>query len=469
MKVKTGARKARSLSKAGYGVLCGTDFSENAGLAAQAAAAIAGRTKEPLILAHAVELPDPGASRTLVSKWLTTRRRKDLRREAKTLSETGVEVETRTLSGRPDEVLVDLARTEAPRLLVVSSTGHRGMDRWLVGSVSERTAERTTIPTLVVRDARSLIEWADGKRPLKVFVCFNLTVTSGAALRWVKELAALGPCEVVVGYVDWPPEQQARLGGAGPLPLVGNPSGMQAVLERDMKAKAGELLGEIPFRVRVEACWGRPDVRLAGMAKEEGADLVVVGSHQYRGFERLWHTSVSRGLLHQAEMSVAIVPLATNGARGAGLAPPVRRVLVPTDFSECADAAIPHAYSILRGGGTVHLLHVVTHSGRFSALRLKAGSSAKAAARHARECAEKLHALIPAEAAELGILTQVEVVKSRDAADAICRSAERLGADVICLSTHGRSGMSKTLMGSVAQTVMTRSCRPLLVVHPPPR
>lgn len=469
MKSKNGARKARFLSKAGYGILCGTDFSENARQAAQAAAAIAGRIKEPLILTHAVELPDLGASRAQVSKWLAAKRRKKLRQEAETIRGTGAEVEERALVGRPDEVLVDLARTETPRLLVVSSIGHRGMDRWLLGSVSERMAERTTVPALVVRDARPLIEWADGKSPLKVFVCFNLTATSGTALLWVKKLAAIGLCEVVVGYVDWPPEHQARLGVGGPLPLVGNPPGMQAVLERDIQAKAGELLGKIPFRLRVEACWGRPDVRLAGMAKEEGADLIVVGSHQYRGFERLWHTSVSRGLLHQAEMSVAIVPLATNGTRGAGMAPPVRRVLVPTDFSECADAAIPHAYAILRGGGTVHLLHIVTPSGIFSTVRLDSRSSAKAAARHARECAAKLRMLIPAEAAELGILTQVEVVKSRNAAEAICRSAERLGADVICLGTHGRSGLSQALMGSVAQKVMTCSSRPLLVVHPPPR
>ena len=39
----------------------------------------------------------------------------------------------------------------------------------------------------------------------------RFTATSEAALRWVGELQAIGPCELVVGYVEWPPEQRVRL------------------------------------------------------------------------------------------------------------------------------------------------------------------------------------------------------------------------------------------------------------------
>jgi nucleotide-binding universal stress UspA family protein len=206
------------------------------------------------------------------------------------------------------------------------------------------------------------------------------------------------------------------------------------------------------------------------MAREEGADLIVVGSHQYRGFERLWHTSVSRGLLHSATMSVAVVPLSTRQARAAGLAPPVRRVLVTTDFSELANHAIPHAYSFLRSGGTVHLVHVMHPSELPGGEYLQGPADRRFEARHAKHveaCAEKLRALVPAEAALHGVLTEVEVVEHREVAEAIGQVAERFDADVICLGTHGRSGLSKALLGSVAQKVMTHSKRPLLVVRPP--
>jgi nucleotide-binding universal stress UspA family protein len=47
------------------------------------------------------------------------------------------------------------------------------------------------------------------------------------------------------------------------------------------------------------------------------------------------------------------------------------------------------------------------------------------------------------------------------------QAIERLGVDAICLSSHGRSGVSKVLAGSVAQTVMEGSRHPLVVIRPP--
>ncbi|MBE0541820.1 MAG: universal stress protein [Verrucomicrobia bacterium] len=471
MKPKSTRVPARAATSKVPRIICGTDFSENARQGSRAAAAIAKRLNGPALLVHALDFPRYAAeSKADVFRVVTASRRKSLHQEAESIRKAGVTVEVQLHPGRADEALVDLARKGLTRLLVVASLGRRGAERWLLGSVSERTAECATVPTLVVRDAAPFEAWTRGERPLKVFVAFNSTVTSEAALRWVKELAAIGPCEVVVGYVAWPPEQRRRLGDAGSLPLVGNPPEVQAVLERDVRARAVELLGEIPFRPRVEANWGRPDVRLAEMAKEEAADLIVVGSHQYRGFERLWHTSVSRGLLHSATMSVAVVPLSTREKRGAGVAPPVRRVLVTTDFSDLANHAIPHAHSLLRGGGTVHLVHVMHPQALPGGEYLHGPPDRQFEARHAKHveaCAAKLRALIPAEAAALGILTEVAVVEHRDAAEGICQAAERFGADVICLGTHGRSGVEKALMGSVAQKVMTHSRRPLLTVRPP--
>jgi nucleotide-binding universal stress UspA family protein len=471
MKSKSSRSSAAAGTGKGPGIICGTDFTDNAQQAARVAAAIAKRLDEPVLLVHALDFPGYAAKGKTAGEFrqIKASRRKSLQQEAETLRKSGVVVDVQLLLGRPDESLVDIARTGPTQLVVVGSLGKRLATRWLVGSVSERTAERASVPTLVVRDAAPFEAWTRGERQLKVFVAFNFTVTSEAALRWVNELQAIGPCDVVVGYVDWPPEQRTRLGGAGSLPLVGNPSEVQVILERDLKTRVAEMLGDTPFRLRVEANWSRPDARLAEMAKEDGADLVVVGSHQYRGFERLWHTSVSRGLLHSATLSVAVVPLSTHQKRGAGVAPPVRRVLVATDFSDLANQAIPHGHSLVRGGGTVHLVHVV-HPRQLPHGELQQGPlDRKFEARHSkliRSCAERLRSFIPADAALHAVLTEVEVAESSDAAEGICQAAERLGADVICISTHGHSGLSRALYGSVAQKVMARSKRPLLVIRP---
>jgi nucleotide-binding universal stress UspA family protein len=239
-------------------------------------------------------------------------------------------------------------------------------------------------------------------------------------------------------------------------------------LERDLKARATELLGTENFRIRVDANWGQPNAPLAAMAKQQGADLIVVGSHQYRGFERFWNLSVSSGILRDAAMSVAVVPMTTKGPRAVGIAPPLRRVMVATDFSVLANRAIPHAYSLLRGGGTLHLVYVAhpheIPGGAF--LRGPANASFKAShAKHLQSCANKLRALIPPEAAAMGITTEVEVAEHEDVATGICQAAERFAADALCCATHGLSGLSKALMGSVAQKVLAHGTRPLLLVR----
>ena len=83
------------------------------------------------------------------------------------------------------------------------------------------------------------------------------------------------------------------------------------------------------------------------------------------------------------------------------------------------------------------------------------------------EVRRKLQALIPAGTVARGIRTEVEVVESEDVAAAISQAAERFGAHVICLGSHGRSGIAKAVHGSVAQAVMVQCHRPLLIVRPP--
>ena len=76
----------------------------------------------------------------------------------------------------------------------------------------------------------------------------------------------------------------------------------------------------------------------------------------------------------------------------------------------------------------------------------------------------QLRALVPPDATDR-LEIETEIVESADAAEAIAQAAERFDADAICLGSHGRSGLAKTLMGSVAQGVMAASKRPVLVVR----
>lgn len=83
----------------------------------------------------------------------------------------------------------------------------------------------------------------------------------------------------------------------------------------------------------------------------------------------------------------------------------------------------------------------------------------------ATRCLEQLRALVPSEARSLGLSVEVEVCEHPAPAEAICHAAERLGADVICLASHGRTGLASAIMGSVATSVLARSKRPLHLIR----
>ncbi|PAW85017.1 MAG: universal stress protein [Pedosphaera sp. Tous-C6FEB] len=451
-------------------IILGSDFSDQARGAGTVAAALARNLGDTLRLVHAHESAGLAAASPDVMESLLTSSRARLAEEADRLRKLGATVKPELLAGFPDEAIVHETGTTGTRLVVLASLGRRAPERWLLGNVSERVAERAPVPTLVVRQPDPLVAWAREGRPLRVICGYDFTATADAALRFVRELRRVGPVELTVAQVNWPFGDQQRLGLAGGVPLGANPSEQQAILERDLRERVASLAGKFPARILVEPGLGRADFSLLEIARREQADLIVTGTHQWHGVERLWHTSVSRALLHDAPVSVLVVPARKEPADS--LIPEIRRVLVTTDLSPLGDAAVPHACSLVRSGGVVRLLHVL--SARRVPNPLIAGQydlrpfTKKALARELKGATDQLRRLVPVGAARRGVTFEfeVEAVEAGEPAAAICQAAERFGADAICLASHGRSGLSAAVLGSVAQAVMAHSARPVYVVRP---
>jgi len=429
-------------------IICGTDFSENATEAVRVAAALAQRFSAPLILAHSVderaEFPDHLRPR------LMNEDRPRLAAEAERLRKLGLTFEEKLLSGAPDDGVASFAGKAQARLVVVAASGTGAFGRWVLGNIAERIAETSPVPTLVVRAAEPFLAWAREERALKVFVATDFTATADAALRWVAELRQTGSCEITLGYIDRPPQERGELAILEAMRMVAERPEVRQALERDLREKAVRRLGVAPA-IRVEPGSARVDAHLIQLATEAGADLLVLGTHQWQGLDRLRHTSISRLILRDAPMSVACVPVPAVQPGAAAPIPEVCRVLVATDFSDHGGRAIPHAYSVLPGEGAVCLLHVA-----------KLGESEPKETLEAR-----LRALIPAEAASRGVASEVRVVESNDPAGAIREAADRFGADLVCIGSHGRSALAAAVMGSVAQAVIAQSARPVLAVRPP--
>ncbi len=427
-------------------ILCATDFSAESSRASDAAAALAAKTGEGLTLVHVsgtCEAADEGLSSAL---HLAAEER--LRAEADRLRETGAEVAEVVLDGSPSSALLDYLEESPGRLLVVASGEKRTFSaRWFSGGLIERLARNSKIPTLVLRDPIVLEEWLGQDRPLRITIEVGSHASSDVPLQWLADLARIGPCEVTAVYLHWVPEETLRLG----LPdtsLFENSRQLQMMLERELRERTAEVLGDLPVTIRVEPRWGRADLPLLGLAEAAGADLIIVGARRKKGISRLVEESISTGLLHHSPLNLAIIPLVESTADRS--LPVYDHLLVPTDFSDTSNLAVFHAAAMASPGATVHLLHV----------RDRVGVSAS-------ESMERLRALIPREALERGIRFETVVEDGRVPSETILQVAARRMVDVICMGSAGRNAISKVLLGSVASQVTAGSPRPVLLVPKP--
>jgi nucleotide-binding universal stress UspA family protein len=292
-------------------VVCGTDFTDAGRGAADIAAELARSAGEPLALVHAINEPARDALPGEVRESLALFERKQLSDEVQRLTARGANVIPFLQTGAPDEVLTEATRAPKARLLVLSS-GQRKARSALLGSVVERVAEMAPIPMLVVRQGAPLIAWLRERRPLRVFVAAELTTASEAAIRWAVDLRAFGPCEITIAHIETHPP--TTFTGDAPITetLASTVARMRTTAQKYFREYLRKLLRGEKARIRVVSGWGYSDAHLIHLAQEEGSDLIVAGTHHRHGLERMFHHSVSRGLLHYAPMNVATIPSPTN-------------------------------------------------------------------------------------------------------------------------------------------------------------
>ena len=234
---------------------------------------------------------------------------------------------------------------------------------------------------------------------------------------------------------------------------------MTRTLERELTVRFGTA-GLAPPKLRVEPRRGRIGDRVAAIAVEEGADLVVVGSHTRSALGRLAEGSVSRDVLHCARVSVVCVPSPATPSEAR--IPELHDVLVATDFSSAGDAAVSFAYAITAPGGTVHLVHVVPEAPPYATGPHDIFVDASA---HG-DVRERLLRLVHKSSSARPVSTAIHILSANDTSLAICQAAARLDASTICLGSRG-GGLSQALLGSVASTVMGNTRRPVLLVREP--
>ena len=131
-------------------------------------------------------------------------------------------------------------------------------------------------------------------------------------------------------------------------------------------------------------------------------------------------------------------------------------IVVPTDFSSASDAALPHAAALAKqSGARLLILHVEEPPLAYGGGELYYGLPEPDSAR----IAAMLEKVKPQDAT----VPFVHRLAMGDPASEVCRIAAEEKADMIVLGTHGRTGMFRLLMGSVAESILRHAPCPVLV------
>jgi nucleotide-binding universal stress UspA family protein len=144
----------------------------------------------------------------------------------------------------------------------------------------------------------------------------------------------------------------------------------------------------------------------------------------------------------------------------------ITNILVPVDFSPHAEYAFTYATRLAeRFGAKLALLYVVDDS------FVTGGWSSEIYVSNVPELMENLIAdadrrlaTLKASAAALGLTAETAVIRGRPA-HAIVEHAKNGGFDLIVMGTHGRTGVSHVVMGSVAERVLRKAPCPVLTVR----
>jgi nucleotide-binding universal stress UspA family protein len=144
---------------------------------------------------------------------------------------------------------------------------------------------------------------------------------------------------------------------------------------------------------------------------------------------------------------------------------PIRRILHATDFSPASRPAFRMALGLARRErATLLLLHVLTPPSPFVPIGGEVPASYLELLAAARRDARRRLAALLARARAAGARTGTRLVEGGPA-DEILKAGRRWHPDLIVIGTHGRGGVRRFLMGSVAEHVVRRASRPVLTVR----
>lgn len=306
-----------------------------------------------------------------------------------------------------------------------------------------------------------MIAYNRGMALRKLVVGMDFSPGAEVAARRAGEIAAKHGAEVVLVHATTVPQRPDV-----PTSMAATADALVKVLD-DRLAAERDQLGAV--RERLAATSGvtvstlivdeYPDDALVDAATQLGADLVITGSREKGRLRRWLLGSTAEHVVRRAETSVLV---ARPGDPDHGF----NRVVVGTDFSPGATLALARAVELAQPGAVLDLVHCLHHP----MFRPVPGVDPVLADDYKDFLAQLVgdaHARLE-EAAREHAIANVEFrfhVVEEQPREAVCDLAEKSKADLVAVGSHGRRGLRRLVLGSVAEAIVRHAPCSVLVAR----
>ncbi len=218
---------------------------------------------------------------------------------------------------------------------------------------------------------------------------------------------------------------------------------------------------------------GYPGNAIVSEADKAPGTLITMSSHGRSGLSRWWTGSVADLVLHTTRSPLLMIR--PGDRRGAAASGEFGRIVVPVDGSEMAEQALPHASHLGKAMGLiVELVRAIPSIEEYNSLaNLGPASLVSQAPTYAEyraiveKEAEEYLARLRERLEQEGAMADWRLLHGPAAAAIIDHSAASEEA-LLVMTTHGRSGVARMVLGSVAERVVRQSGEPVLLIRVQP-
>ncbi|KYH24148.1 universal stress protein [Halalkalicoccus paucihalophilus] len=207
---------------------------------------------------------------------------------------------------------------------------------------------------------------------------------------------------------------------------------------------------------------GIPAREIRSYITDTGIDLVCMGTRGHTGLDRVLLGSVTTRIIRTVDIPVlSVKPKLTEALSESVKRGGFENILIPTDGSKPAREAVTHALDLARTyDATLHALYVVDRGAYAS----RPGWTWDELQQVLEQNGETIVEDVQSRAAADGVSVAAEITYGVPH-QAIGEYCDQHGIDLVVMGTHGRSGLSRRLIGSVTERVLRKSAEPVLTIR----